>query len=201
MDVLPLLATAWILGMLHTFGPDHVAAVSTFAVRQPAPWRALQFGLHWAIGHGGALMACGALLVLTRIAPSEQTSALFERLVGLSIVLLGWWTFRRAGHQHVHAHDGRAATTVGALHGLAGAAPVLALLTVARAQSSLLLMSSLAAFAIGTACAMAAWAFGLGALAQRTQTRSLVWGRTLSRVTGACAMCTGMFWFLRHTVQ
>ncbi|HUH11649.1 MAG TPA: hypothetical protein VMK65_01010, partial [Longimicrobiales bacterium] len=65
MEAIPFLLSALLLGALHTFETDHMAAVGAFVARRPAPAAALGYGVRWAAGHGGiVVLAGGALLVL-----------------------------------------------------------------------------------------------------------------------------------------
>jgi hypothetical protein len=85
---------------------------------------------------------------------------------------------------------------IGALHGLAGAAPAIALLQVAR-STSFLRMSYLATFAVGTALGMALYALLTGWLVGRAAVRSERLARALGKFTGAGTIVIGIIWLLR----
>jgi nickel/cobalt exporter len=217
MELLPL-ATALVLGSLHALEPDHLSAVTTFAVRRPHAGMAARFGLRWAMGHGGAIVALGTLLLLLRWQVPQLAGAWAERLVGVTLLGLGIWTIRGSTrlHAHPHAHgDGQlhthvhghhfadshdhdhAITAIGALHGLAGTAPAVALLPLARAEWSWLAPISLVLFAVGTAAAMALYAMLAGWMARHAALRSTRLARALAASTGAVTATIGMFWLLR----
>lgn len=90
-----------------------------------------------------------------------------------------------AGHDHDdgHGHD-HGALMVGALHGLAGSAPILAVLP-AAARSPLLGLAYLVIFALGVALAMAIVSGLIGKFAARLSRRAQSGGISLLR--GCCA--------------
>ena len=200
MDLV-ILGTALVLGAAHTFEADHLAAVSAFVVRRPRVFDALGYGLRWAVGHGGAILVVGSLLIVFRLHLPESAGAILERLVGLSLVLLGTWVFVGARRLHGHgdgevqAHHG-AAGAMGALHGLAGTAPAVALLPLAGMESAGPAVLYLVAFGLGTAVSMAIYAMAAGWTAGRASGRSQVLGRGLARVAGLGSMAVGLLWLV-----
>ncbi|HSL69482.1 MAG TPA: sulfite exporter TauE/SafE family protein [Longimicrobiales bacterium] len=218
MSLLLPYTTALILGSLHALEADHMAAVTAFAVRKPAPLAAAVFGLRWAAGHGAAVIAAGALLLFVGLSLPESASLWLDRSVGLVLIGLGLWTAWHASHLHVHrhhhsggvdhahlhshafreAHDhAHAATVIGTMHGLAGAAPALALLQIARTDSLLQGMAYLGTFALGTALGMGLYALATGWLMGRAAVRSERWARWLGKVTGISTILIGIIWLLR----
>lgn len=188
------------LGGLHAFDADHVMAVSTLAGEQGGARRGLRAGLRWSLGHGVVLLLAGALLLGLGRALPPAVSVAAEQVVGFGMIALGAWVFldllRRGSHLHWHAHDGlpphahwhrhapsgphpsparhhheHAATLVGALHGLAGSAPILALAPVA-ARSPALGLVYLGLFGLGVALSMALVGGLLGHLAGRLSQRA-----------------------------
>lgn len=215
-EVGSLLWVAFALGLVHALDADHVMALSVFATGEKSGRRGLRAGLRWSAGHGAMLLAVGlGLFWLGRTLPAEVT-LLAERAVGLLMVGLGVYVFtdlaRQRVHVHFHEHDGwpphahwhshdaasshpraqahqhdHAASMVGALHGLAGSAPILALLPAATrsAESGIgALVVHLVVFGIGVAIAMAGVSGALGHLAGRLSRRSqsslLSWLRAAS---------------------
>ncbi|MGB5402724.1 sulfite exporter TauE/SafE family protein [Robiginitalea sp.] len=96
--------------MLHVIsGPDHLAAVTPFAIaRKKKAWK---IGLIWGLAHLTGMLAIGFLFLLFREAvPVEEISAYSEQLVGLVLILVGIWAlysvFTKKGvHSHTHIHD------------------------------------------------------------------------------------------------
>jgi hypothetical protein len=99
-----------VAGFLHVLsGPDHLAAVAPLAIEQQrSHWRP---GLNWGMGHTGGVLLVGVLAVLFReFLPLEWLSAWGERMVGVVLIGIGVWGWRRAArltvHVHEHTHDG-----------------------------------------------------------------------------------------------
>ena len=177
------------LGLVHAFDADHVMALSILASRGRSASAGFWVGLRWALGHGLVLLVLGlGLLFLGRALPVEM-AALAERGIGLVMIALGLWVWfelvRRRSHLHFHEHDDlrphahwhthdgddvhrhdHRAVLVGGLHGLAGSAPVLAVLP-AAAHSPMLGFYYLVLFAVGVALAMGILSGFLGHLAGR----------------------------------
>jgi nickel/cobalt exporter len=177
------------LGLVHAFDADHVMALSVFAARGRGVSGGVRAGLRWSLGHGLVLLLLGTgLLFLGRALPPEML-AVAERGVGLVMIGLGLWVFydlaQRRSHVHFHEHEDlpphahwhthqgddvhrhqHGAVLVGGLHGLAGSAPILAVLP-AAARSPMLGFGYLLLFAIGVAVAMAVVSGMLGHLAGR----------------------------------
>lgn len=199
------LVLALVLGLVHAFDADHVMALSVLASDPDRRRGGTRTGLRWSLGHGAVLLAAGAVLFLFGWALPDAGQALAERAVGVVMVGLGlgvfWRLARRDAHLHFHRHHGlpphahwhahparsphpapeahqheHTASLVGALHGLAGSAPVLALLP-ASARSPLTGLAYLLLFSLGVGLAMALASGLLGSLvsrlARRQQLRAL----------------------------
>lgn len=221
-----LVGTALTLGLLHSLEPDHVAAVSSFVVRRPGRRAALGYGLRWALGHGGVVLLAGSAILVLRLNVAEDSGAWLEKVVGISLVLLGGWVLATARTLHAHAHvheDGtahthlhahplpesgagephprehrhrHAATAFGALHGLAGTAPVVALIPITSVDTAASGVAYLLAFGVGTAIAMGLYAMFAGFIAERAAARSERLGRLLARVAGAGTIVVGAVWLI-----
>ncbi|HXV85684.1 MAG TPA: hypothetical protein VD793_03240 [Gemmatimonadales bacterium] len=107
-------------------------------------------------------------------------------------------------HPHEHAHHGHQpsarhghlSTLVGAVHGLAGTAPVVALIPVTLMTTTGAALAYLAAFGVGTAAAMTAYA-ALAALAARRMARSPRGARILAFGTAGASTAVGLWWVSR----
>lgn len=205
------LAIAFVLGLIHALDADHVMALSVFATRARGAAEGARAGLRWSLGHGAVLLVVGLLLVLLGRAMPASWSAWAERAVGVVMIGLGAWVWielaRSRAHLHFHAHDGlrphahwhahrhahpaaraprhqheHGALFVGALHGLAGSAPLLVVLPVA-ASAPAAAAAYLVLFGLGVAVAMVAVSGALGhvagRLAERRAARGLSWLRGL----------------------
>jgi ABC-type nickel/cobalt efflux system permease component RcnA len=216
----PLLActTALLLGSMHALEADHIAAVTAFAVRKPAPLAAVRFGIRWALGHGVSVIGVGILMLLLGLALPAAAEHWLERGVGVTLIALGTWTAWHAAHlhSHEHQHDGtththlhshayrtdheheHAATMVGALHGLAGAAPAVALLQLSLLPSWIEGIAYLVLFAVGTALGMSVYALATGYLMGRMAIASALRARLLGKLTGLATISIGLYWVLRR---
>lgn len=216
MSELPFV-TALVLGSLHAFEADHLAAVTSFAVRKPQPRAAMRFGFQWAVGHGTSILLAGALLIFIGLRIPDAAAGIMERSVGVALIALGAWTLwaTRRLHAHEHVHDGsrhvhlhshitkkshdhsHAPTMIGLLHGLAGAAPAVALVPLALFDSAIGGLSYLLLFAAGTAASMTAYAMFAGFLADRATSFAEWVGRAVGQFTGIGTIAIGIFWLIR----
>lgn len=194
-----ILSLAFGLGLLHALDADHIMAVSGLASSRPTLAGSLNFCLRWAIGHGSALLVIGAMIFVLGVALPENFSHIAEQLVGIMLIGLGIWllfTIAR-GHmvisfhkhpglpQHTHwqskdrkhTHDIKSgplkvehgAVMVGMLHGIAGSAPLLALVPLIHTQSFLFGITYLLIFGGGVLCSMLLFGGLLGGCYQFVQ--------------------------------
>ncbi|RBL91320.1 hypothetical protein [Chitinophaga flava] len=98
----PLLLDSLLLGVQHSFEPDHMAAVSVLASEKNRRgsgigrlvWRSSQ----WALGHSATLVLFSAFALLLKSAIPFNLSAWAEIAVGPIMIWLGWSAIRR-NHQ------------------------------------------------------------------------------------------------------
>jgi len=98
-----------IAAILHVIsGPDHLAAVTPFAIESKK--RAWKVGLFWGIGHLLGMLSIGFLfLVFKDLIPIEKISKHSEQFVGIVLIGLGIWIFfkifkENKNHKHLHIH-------------------------------------------------------------------------------------------------
>lgn len=204
-------------GFVHVLaGPDHLAAVAPLAIAdRRRGWFA---GWTWGLGHasGVVLVALFAVVLRDVLPPVDMISGWSERLVGVALIGLGFWTLRRGFrigtavhahgatlHEHVHVQAGpgwlkrlghaHASFYMGVLHGAAGTShffgvvPALALPTQAAA------VGYIAAFGIGTVLAMTAFGAAAGLAGARTGGSPAAY-RALTLASGAVAIMVGGVW-------
>ena len=99
-----------IAAVLHVIsGPDHLAAVTPFAIESKK--KAWKVGLFWGIGHLLGMLSIGVLFLLFKdLIPVEKISKHSEQFVGVILILLGIWIFVRLfkeekKHKHIHVHS------------------------------------------------------------------------------------------------
>ena len=97
--------TGFLAGLLHVLaGPDHLAAIAPLAV--DGARRAWITGLRWGLGHASGVVVVGVLsLLLREVLPVAWLSAWAERAVGVVLIGIGLWSFRRSLTRHVHTHE------------------------------------------------------------------------------------------------
>ena len=212
MTALELMAAGTALGVVHAFEADHLAAVSVFVSRRPGRREAVGYGVRWAVGHGAAVVAAGAVLGLVGGTWLASTSAFMERLVGVAMVALGAWTILGAarasvqrhrhdrGREHAHVvigaghHEHGLVSGIGVLHGLAGATPVLALIPISGVDSRGGILLYLICFAVGTTLAMGLYAVFAGWLLRAGGRRGDALVRVGMGVAGAASLAVGILW-------
>lgn len=89
-------------------GPDHLAAVTPFAIESKR--RAWKVGLFWGIGHLSGMLSIGVLFLLFKeLIPVERISTHSEKMVGVILIGLALWIFFKIfkdekQHKHTHVH-------------------------------------------------------------------------------------------------
>ena len=218
--------TGFAAGALHVVGgADHLVAIAPSALRQPAT--ALRSGLAWGIGHStGVLVLSTIAIVLKDLVHIESMSSWAEFCVGVALLVVGAMAIRTAlgldihthqhthqqnyghahDHQHVHLHlrgrhkHGRhahAASSLGLLHGLAGASHLLAVIP-ALALPPLGALIYMAAYLLGSIAAMVAVVGAISLATLRVGRRALPF---LVGSTGGLSIITGFFWLQKTSPQ
>jgi len=104
---------ALIASMLHVItGPDHLAAVTPFAIESKR--RAWKIGLSWGLGHLAGMLGIGILFALFKeLIPIDLISNYSEQLVGFVLLGIGVWALyklfkkeKKHAHLHVHSEQG-----------------------------------------------------------------------------------------------
>jgi sulfite exporter TauE/SafE len=166
--------------------------------RRPRPREALGFGLRWGLGHSGAVLALGLVVVALDLRLSDPLARGLEFGVGTLLLGLGLWLLWSLAHDrahavaageegaapHAHAHGG-GSLWVGVAHGLAGTAGLVAVLQVSQVRSPWEAGAYLLLFGVGTTAAMALYALLAGALFQQA-------GRRLPRLAGTMRAATAL---------
>jgi hypothetical protein len=178
--------TGALAGFVHVLaGPDHLAAVGPIALDgRRRGWLA---GWTWGVGHASGVVVVAALVVVLRdlLPPLETISAWSERLVGVALIGVGVWAFRRSArlgpaphahgqlsHDHLHVQAGpgwlrrlghaHASFCLGVLHGVAGSSHFVGVLPALAMPTREASLTYIAAFGIGTVAAMTAFAAAVG---------------------------------------
>ena len=218
------LFTGLIAGLIHVWsGPDHLSAIAPIAVRsQRNSWFA---GLKWGIGHScGVFIVGGLSLVLRELIPVELISGWGERLVGVMLIGIGIWGFRKVFtmkiHAHTHKHDNdvhthfhlhkqkgkhenpaahvhiHAALGIGILHGFAGSSHFLGILPALAFPTIIQSVFYVTAFGAGTIISMIIFASSIGILSNRFASKNNTAYKWLMSVSASAALCVGVFWLI-----
>ncbi|ACT96558.1 hypothetical protein [Dyadobacter fermentans] len=134
-----LLIDSLLLGVQHSFEPDHMAAVSVLATEEsegpdrrgtarPSAalrWKLIWRSSHWALGHSVTLISFAVLVLLLKSTLSLQVADQVELLVGPLMIWLGILAIRRNFRTQKPAatvQEGKVSRSfwVGMVHGLAG---------------------------------------------------------------------------------
>lgn len=102
-----MLLLGFFLGVRHALEADHVTAVAALATRTSSRRGLLRLAAGWGAGHTATILAAGALVIALGATIPEGSEALFDRLVGPLLVVMGFGVIRRARarHAHVHVHE------------------------------------------------------------------------------------------------
>ena len=98
------LLSAAVLGFRHGLDYDHIAAITDISSVQLKARDAMRFGLLYVAGHATTVAVLGSAAVVFRIALPPQTDRWAERLVGITLLVLGIYVlgtfFRPSTHSH-----------------------------------------------------------------------------------------------------
>lgn len=99
------LVSAGVLGFRHGLDYDHIAAITDISSVQSRARDAMRYGLLYVAGHATTVFLLGAAAVLFRIALPAASDRWAERMVGVTLLLLGLYVlgtfFRPGSHSHV----------------------------------------------------------------------------------------------------
>ena len=125
-----LLIDSLLLGVQHSFEPDHMAAVSVLASdKNQSPgqrWKLIWRSSHWALGHSFTLILFAVLVLLLKSTLSLEVSGKVEMLIGPLMIWLGivaiLRNFRKNGEKIPNPSSQKFSRSfwVGMVHGLAG---------------------------------------------------------------------------------
>lgn len=89
MTLVAALASCTVLGLQHGIDWDHVAAISDVTSVQPSAREATRCGLLYAVGHAATVGLLGIAAITLRHQVPGSVSLWMQRVVGLTLVLLG----------------------------------------------------------------------------------------------------------------
>ena len=177
LELASFMALALALGFRHSYGTDHLIAVSNILRKSDSVKSSIRIGFSWAAGH----MLTAAIITLTLFIFKESflknVLPNFERIAGIMLIILGILSLRDFlgfhfhrhshgkvihSHAHIHFKNSRGKKHshahifgIGIIHGLASNNELLILFTASLAVTSLGgLMAALGMFSFGVALGM-----------------------------------------------
>jgi hypothetical protein len=193
-----------LVGLRHSFEPDHLTAVSTLVGETRDLRGGAMLGALWGVGHTLALVAVGAILMVVGASLPERAAVIFELCVAGMLLVLGARAIvvalARAGHVHPGAPDSFPAAptrawrplAVGGMHGLAGSGALTAI-AFAEIPGAGARLTYMMLFGVGSIAGMAL-ASGAAGVTLRVVARSGGARRGLGLVTGALSIAVGVLW-------
>ncbi|HVC45901.1 MAG TPA: hypothetical protein VND90_01515 [Terracidiphilus sp.] len=118
------LGSCLVLGLRHGFDYDHLAAISDITAVQRNWFSGLRQGMTYALGHAFTVVALGVAVLQLHIGLPQGLDNVTERLIGLTLILLGLGVaagiLRRDAHGHTHTRvESRLAIAINAARWLA----------------------------------------------------------------------------------
>jgi high-affinity nickel-transport protein len=213
MEVFPVLALGFFLGMRHATDSDHVVAVTTIVTREKSVRSASMVGAMWGVGHSAAILALGGAIVLFGVVMPPRVGLFLELAAALMLVLLGVYNLAQARRAHRPSAvadrdqpEGREAQSsaarrgggglrpllLGLVHGLAGSAAV-ALVVLTTIHPPIWGFVYLVLFGVGTLAGMmlitSAMALPLAVAARKVSS----WSGYIGVVAGLFSLVFGLF--------
>nr|WP_268820474.1 hypothetical protein [Paraglaciecola sp. G1-23] len=192
-------------GVIHAFDVDHIMAMATFSDQQSKRKHILTYAFKWGLGHGGILLCLGLLLAFIGYKLPSWFTYYAEMLVGVLLIYLGAklllllhkkdiFSFKQPPNKQLkpNTHD-HAPLFIGMLHGVAGSAPLLALLP-NMLETQFLLHISI--FSLG--CLFGMFCFGLvfGSYQVHIKHVGANLANRLTQLLGLSSIGLGTFWVL-----
>lgn len=211
MEVFPVLALGFFLGMRHATDSDHVVAVTTIVTREKSVRSASLVGAMWGVGHSAAILVMGGAIVFFGVVMPPRVGLFLELAAALMLVLLGVYNLAQARRPHRHSADrdrperadersiaaprrprGLRPLLLGTIHGLAGSAAV-ALFVLTTIHPPIWGLVYLVLFGVGTLAGMmlitSAMALPLAVAARKVSS----WSGYIGVVAGLFSLVFGLF--------
>lgn len=187
-----LLIDSLLLGVQHSFEPDHMAAVSVLATeenkssghrghahRRPAlRWKLIWRSSHWALGHSFTLILFAILVLLLKSTMSLHIADSVELLVGPLMIWLGVLAVRRNFKTETPAlitaeRKVSRSFWVGMVHGLAGTGGACTVALTLAARDAMTAVWIIILQSLGIILSMSAYgyffAFSIGRFAEKRE--------------------------------
>lgn len=193
-SIVSMIFFGMMFGVLHAFDADHVVSMASFVDQKSKTKHMLKYAAKWGFGHGGILFVLAAFLIFIGYQLPHWFVYYTEVFVGVVLIYLGirlWRMVSKQAHDLKNQSHEHTPLFIGMLHGVAGSAPILALLP-NMAESQFLLHIGL--FSAG--CLLGMFCFGLALALFQGQLKKL--RREISngftRLLSLSTIGLGTFW-------
>lgn len=202
VDIISVIFLGLMVGIFHAFDADHIVAMATLANQKSKKRQVLKYALKWGGGHGGILLVLGFALAFIGLELPSWFVHYSEIMVGVLLVYLGvrlWLFLQKNKHSENGelpnkevAHD-HAPLFIGMLHGVAGSAPVLALLP-NMIESQFLLHI----FLFSSGCLIGMFCFGIALGSFQVYVKKFNNGaaNNFGRIISIMSITLGTYWVL-----
>lgn len=196
-----LLIDSLLLGVQHSFEPDHMAAVSVLAsedTRSPAQrWKLIWRSSHWALGHSFTLILFAVLVLLLKSTITLDVSEKVELLVGPLMIWLGVMAIRRIFLKDKTLHFTHPQQKfsrsfwVGMVHGLAGTGGACAVALTLAASDALTAVWIIILQSLGIILSMSAYGYFFATSVNRFASKRETFLKTINYVVGTFSIFIG----------
>ncbi len=107
-----VLLPAAMLGFRHGLDYDHIAAITDISSVQAKARDAMRYGLLYVTGHATTVALLGALAIAFRVTLPAASDRWAERLVGITLLLLGFYVLGTLFRPSTHSHGPRTRITL-----------------------------------------------------------------------------------------
>ena len=106
------LLSAAVLGFRHGLDYDHIAAITDISSVQSRARDAMRYGLLYVAGHAATVAVLGSAAVLFRLSLPPASDRWAERMVGITLLLLGLYVLGTFFRPSMHSHAPRTRITI-----------------------------------------------------------------------------------------
>jgi len=219
MTLITALASCSLLGLQHGIDWDHVAAVSDVTSVQTSARDATRCGMLYALGHAATVALLGVAVIALKHSLPESISVWMQRIVGLTLILLGAYVFgalvsgrgpmgrgqaflaifeglhwhKKAGPIENRRYGSKSSLSLGVLHGLGAETPTqLSMLVIATNMGGLFNgVIGLTVFAIAMFLSNMALTTAATSLFTISKIRPIIF-RWLGVITAGYSLCIGI---------
>ena len=103
---------AAMLGFRHGLDYDHIAAITDISSVQAKARDAMRYGLLYVAGHATTVALLGALAIAFRVSLPAASDRWAERLVGITLLVLGFYVLGTLFRPSTHSHGPRTRITL-----------------------------------------------------------------------------------------